>query len=74
MKTILLTFLALAIGILIGAYARRSPVVHAQSSPSVSVYEVTSQGPMTLKGGTEFLALSCTSDKAGNPRCFIASK
>lgn len=74
MKTLLLTLLGLAVGIFVGAYARRSPVVHAQSSPTIFVYEVMSTGAVTLKGGTEFLGLSCASDKAANPRCFIAYK
>jgi hypothetical protein len=83
MKTILLTTVGLAlgilIGILIGIYARRPSTVldedwFYKNRPSiVKVYEVTLPGNVDL-GYSQFLGLSCTSDKAGNPQCFIASK
>ena len=73
MKTILLTALGLTLGILIGACVSHPPTVQAQASPTVWVYEVMPPGQMILKGN-QFLAMSCTSDKAGNPQCFIASK
>ncbi|MGO9228658.1 MAG: hypothetical protein ACLQKA_05535 [Bryobacteraceae bacterium] len=55
------------------AYVRPAVTVHAQDSPMVWVYEVMPPGQVVLKG-TQFLALSCTSSKSGNPQCFIASK